>query len=396
VAPAAARTVTVCGGNSAQNDTYSLMSGNPSAGTQTVSILAGVPSGGTQILNLLSQTGQAGTVNIGSGAAMANNINIGGTGANVLALANTQTAGSVSVGGAMTTGTISLGAATMTGTITVGASTAAGGQTINIGSAANGGAQVIAIGNGASGANSEVDILSGVGTAGAGTLKMANNARVTTVDLANIAPAAARTLTICGGNSAQNDTINILGGNPSANTQTFSVLNGTPTGGTQAVNIVGDNNTNAATIKIGTGAAAHLLTLGSKTGAAALTLQGGSGSIKLDTGTNGAIQMVPATSSTAAATSSVTMNNRVGCATFTGFTTAAGASQSFTITNSTVLTTSCVHVTVANLNASTNNAQMSILGVTQAAGSIIVNTKNNGSGALGAGDNVLINFWILS
>ena len=56
----------------------------------------------------------------------------------------------------------------------------------------------------------------------------------------------------------------------------------------------------------------------------------------------------------------------------------------------------CVMLTIANLNASTNNAQMSILGVTQAAGSLIVHTKNNGSGALGSGDNVLITGWVIS
>jgi hypothetical protein len=90
------------------------------------------------------------------------------------------------------------------------------------------------------------------------------------------------------------------------------------------------------------------------------------------------------------------MNNRVGVATFTGFTTASAGTQAFTITNSTVLTTSGVQVMVSNLNASGNGAQMGIQGITQAAGSIVVNTKNNGGGALGAGDNVLITFWIIS
>jgi hypothetical protein len=61
-----------------------------------------------------------------------------------------------------------------------------------------------------------------------------------------------------------------------------------------------------------------------------------------------------------------------------------------------VTTTSAVDVRVSNLNASTNNAQMGVLGVTQAANSLIIHTKNNGAGALGAGDNVLITFWIYS
>jgi hypothetical protein len=90
------------------------------------------------------------------------------------------------------------------------------------------------------------------------------------------------------------------------------------------------------------------------------------------------------------------MNNRVGVATFTGFTTASAATQDFTITNSTVLATSGILCVVSNLNASTNNAQMGLLGVTVAAGSFIVHTKNNGASALGAGDNVLITFWVIS
>ena len=107
--------------------------------------------------------------------------------------------------------------------------------------------------------------------------------------------------------------------------------------------------------------------------------------------------MVPATSSTASPTASVTMNNRFGCTTFTGFyNRLCEYTQSFTITNSTVLTTSCIFVTVANLNASAGGAEMTLIGVTQAAGSIVVNTKNNGGGALGAGDNDAVNFWILS
>jgi hypothetical protein len=155
------------------------------------------------------------------------------------------------------------------------------------------------------------------------------------------------------------------------------------------------NDAAANTINIGNAAAAQTVVVGTTNTTSTTTIKGGTGGIII-TPTSGNVSMAPATSSTASATTTVTMNNRVGCATFTGFTTASGSSQSFTITNSNVLTTSCVLVTVANLNASTNGAQMSLVGVTQAAGSIVVNTKNNGSGALGTGDNVLINFWILS
>jgi len=238
IAPAAARTVTVQGGDSAQNDTLNVMSGNPSANVQTVTVLGGVPTGGTQVLNLLTQTGQAGTVNVGTGAAMANAINIGGTGANVIAIGNTQTAGSVAIGDAMTGGTISIGGTgAQTGTITISASTAA--QTIAI--ANTNGLKTIGIGNGVDG--NAITIGNGINT-------------------------TAQTVTIAGGASGANSTVSILTGNGSAGTQTFNLMTGT----------------RAGAVNIGTGAAAHVVTVGSTNGAASLTLQSGTGEITV-TGT---------------------------------------------------------------------------------------------------------------
>ena len=57
----------------------------------------------------ISTDAHATTINIGTGAAVVKTISIGGTGANVIALANTQTAGSLAVGAAMTGGTITIG-----------------------------------------------------------------------------------------------------------------------------------------------------------------------------------------------------------------------------------------------------------------------------------------------
>lgn len=127
------------------------------------------------------------------------------------------------------------------------------GNTIGIGNGINTVAQTINLGNGASAADSTVNILSGAGTAGAGILALGNNTRVTTIGLGNVAPAAARTITIAGGNSAQNDTVNILAGNPSANTQTFNLFSGSPSGGAQNVNLGTGISTGTITIgKTGT------------------------------------------------------------------------------------------------------------------------------------------------
>src|SRR6185312_4599071 len=91
-------------------------------------------------------------------------------------------------------GDVNIGTTTHTGQITVGQSTA--GETVSIAGGVNTATNTVTIANGASGAATNVSILSGVGTAGASTLKMANNTRVTQIDLGNINPAAARSINI--------------------------------------------------------------------------------------------------------------------------------------------------------------------------------------------------------
>jgi hypothetical protein len=110
----------------------------------------------------------------------------------------------------------------------------------------------------------------------------------------------------------------------------------------------------------------------------------------------GQVSVIPATATSASPTASVTSNTRVINAKFTGFTTATSAVQAFTVVSSDILVTSGIFVTVTNLNASANGAIMTLDGVTQAAGSIIVHTTNNGAGALGAGDTVFVNVWVIS
>ncbi len=170
--------------------------GNAAAGAITIDVGTGdfqVNGGGNEI-------------HIGDDAA-ANIIEIGSqTGAASLHLqAGT---GDLLIDGAVTTA-ITIGDASQTGNINLGVSTA--GQDINIGSEINVGAQVIDIGNGASGASSTVRILSGTGTTSTATLLMGNNPRLTVASLADVAPAAARTVTVGGGTitAALTDTIDV-------------------------------------------------------------------------------------------------------------------------------------------------------------------------------------------
>lgn len=89
---------------------------------------------------------------------------------------------------------------------------------------------------------------------------LATSASATAVAIANVAPSGARTGNYHGGNSAQNDTVTWLGGNPSANTQSFSVLGGTATGGTQTLNL-GNGIGGALTVNIANGATTTNTTL---------------------------------------------------------------------------------------------------------------------------------------
>lgn len=252
-----------------------LLNNNDNAGT---SINTGTSTGtvniggdALQTLNIGAGTGGK-TINIGNGAA-ANSITIGSTNTTSGITQRIGTgnfsldgvAGSTyTIGASTTTGTITIGGTAQTGNITLGESSASqivnigtgagastvniangvGGNTIAIGNGANTGTQTINMANGASGAATTVNILSGTGTAGVATLNMANNPRVTAVDIANIAPSAARTISIGGGNSTVNDIINIGTGAPSANTKTINIGTGNPTlTGSVVINL--GNNTDA-------------------------------------------------------------------------------------------------------------------------------------------------------
>ncbi len=121
------------------------------AGVQTVSLGSNSSS---SITNINSGSGgiQIGTndttrtINIGTAATAVQTINMGGAAANIIAIGNTQTAGSVSIGAAMTTGAISIGNTTGTtilnlrsGTGNIGLQVAGTGTTGNVQIGAGGG-----------------------------------------------------------------------------------------------------------------------------------------------------------------------------------------------------------------------------------------------------------------
>lgn len=140
---------------------------------------------------------------------------------------------------------------------------------------------------------------------------------------------------------------------------------------------VGDTNM----LRITSNGAAQISTTGSTSG---LLLQ-----------TNGLVEVSAVLTTAASPSAGTTANQRLVRMAYTGFTTAAAGVQSFTFTSSFINVASMVFATVTNLNASGNGAFMGLQGIQQAAGSMIIHTINFGGAALGAGDTVFINVWII-
>jgi hypothetical protein len=128
-----------------------------------------------------------------------------------------------------------------------------------------------------------------------------------------------------------------------------------------------------------TEAAADAIVINASNAAGGIDLSTGGGSIDLSSA--GAVTMVPGSQSVASPTASATQNTNVGKVTFTGFTTASGGDQDYTITNSAVSATSGVFVSVSS-DGGGNDADITIEGVRVSAGSFVVHTTNNGPAAL--------------
>lgn len=141
-------------------------------------------------------------------------------------------------------------------------------------------------------------------------------------------------------------------------------------------------------INIGT-AGERAIGIGNAVGATGVTLTGGSTN-GIVLASSGNIKLTPATDTQASA--AVTLNAKVGVATFTGLTTAAAGTQDLTLTNSEISEGSGVIVTVSNLGA--NDAQMIVTRTLTAAGSMTCTVRNDGAAALN-GD-IILSFIVLN
>ena len=212
-----------------------------------------------------------------------------------------------------------------------------------------------------------------VSTAGGITL----TGGLATINAINLTTGATGGITVTGGSAGIAITTAAANG-------ALSIVTGTGT-----INFATDNT--ASAVNIATGAGQKALTIGSvNTGSTTLVQGGATGLITLSCAQG--VAVTPGTNTQGSPTATAVIASRVGVATFTGFTTAAAASQVFTVTNASVTTTSAILAVSSNLGA--NDAQMNIKRVTPAAGSFAVTVKNDGTQALNG--NVVITFWIIA
>ena len=344
--------VTTSGNISTTGTGIVILAGGQTADLTTPAATALTIDSGTTGTISIGNSANAKTINLGTGAAVVETINVGGTGANVIALANTQTAGSLTAGNAMTTGTISIGGTAQTGTITLGSSSGTntlniangtGATTLNLANAQTAGSFNVGTGMTTGtisiGGTAETGTMTLGSSSGTNTLNIANGAGATTLNLANAQNAGAVSI----GAGMTTGTISI--GGTGAQTGTISL--GTGTG--------------AQTISLGTGTGAKTITLGSQTGASALTLDSGTGAINLGTTIAKTITIGNTTGGTGivanAGTAGInmdsnslfvdTVNHRVGI----GFTTPSFISS----TQGTVASGNIAAIT--NLNAANSSAQ---------------------------------------
>jgi hypothetical protein len=334
-----------------------VLAGATPAASQTFNLMTGVGTAGTYAINILTgnSTGTTQTVAIGTGSARTD-VTIGGTGANVFAIANTQTAGSFALGNAMTSGTISIGGTAGTGLITIGQATNATGQTV-------------AINNGASNAGANI--------------------------------------------------VNILNGATPGASTTLNIMNGAGTAGTQTFNLLASGATRAGAVNIATGVATHAVTIGQVTTTIAIngptthTLASGAAvgiTVNTSAGTgrginvtssgvsvpdyaslSGGILVTP--TDVAAGASPLVAANRHFKVVFSGVSIAANADQTLTITNS-VITGANTDIMISWSGATTGSA-VSLKSVVPGAGTVAL-TFTNGVGATTTTSNITVVGWVMN
>lgn len=200
--------------------------------------------------------------------------------------------------------------------------------------------------------------------AGSAGVVIGPDADTAVLSMGNVIPTAARTTTIAGGTlgSAIADTVNIGAGGANfvGSSKIVNIANDTLTLGTQTLNLASGNVVGGThRIDIGTGTGTKSIQIGNPDGLTLTTIWG---------------KHVTAAGTAAA------LDAHIGTATLTGLTTAAGATETITITNFYSTITASFIVTANVVGA--EDAQMTVQKVRPNAGTMTILVKNNGAAAL--------------
>lgn len=410
---ASTTTGTITIGGTAQTGTITLGS---SSGTNIVAIGAGA---GATTVNIANGATNAKAVNIATGA-VANVVTIGST-SGAASLTERVGTGNYSLDGAATS-TYTIGASTTSGTITIGGTAQTGDMVLGSSSGTN--AVKIANGAGATTVSIAAVQVAGavnIGTAmTTGTVSVGGTAGTGLIAIGLATNATGQTVAI--NNAASNtgaNVVNILNGaTPGANT-TLNIMNGAGTAGTQTVNILAAGATRAGAVNIGTGAAAHAITIGQVTTTVAIngpqtnTLASGAAvglTVNTSAGTGrpvsltssavtvpdlasnvGGILVTP--SVVAAGASPQVANNRHFDVTFSGVSIAAAADQTLTITNSTI--SGAATSIMLTMSGATTGSALSIKSITPGAGTVAI-VVTNGTGATTSTANIRFIGWVMN
>jgi hypothetical protein len=208
------------------------------------------------------------------------------------------------------------------------------------------------------------------------------------------------------------------GATPGAN-NTLNIMNGAGTAGTQTVNILASGATRAGAINLGTGVAAHVITIGQVTSSLVVnapqvnTLASGTGvglTVNTSAGTGRGVSVtssgvaVPDYASLAggilvtptdvsAGASPLVAANRHFKVVFSGVSIAANADQTLTITNS-VITGANTDIMITWSGTTTGSA-VSLKSVVPGAGTVAL-TFTNGVGATTTTSNITVVGWVMN
>lgn len=390
-------------------------------------------------------------VNIASGATLLGNTDVNIASGTVASGTNAVAISTGSGGGTKTVGIGNIDALTTIteyGVVNINTSTSPGATTIGNNSAGG------AVGINSTGIisllsnDSTAGAISLRATGAAGTIQIAPDANTIEVDIAKVVPTASRVTYINDGTVASNVTdgtyighgatstnagaakfVDIGGGNNLLGTTTVEIATGTTVSGTKRIDmgnvdgltainqygVVGINNsTSTGATTIGTTAHGGAIALASAAGitststtqnliqstqaantAVKIYASDPIGGVLIQGATTGNVSIANdqiAGTAGPSATVATTLNARVGSVTYAGYTQAAAATLTITLTNAFITATSVIFAQMTDV--SSNVTAMQLSKINPGAGSAVITFTNNGSQAVNG--NLQLNFWVLS